>query len=140
MKKENEVKHAANQVLKAYGLQRELPRFLGCPDGFALLAHMCNAAAKFIDPDFYEIKGLLVQAAADAHPFAWHRAGIVYIETCVGQVSFHVFEDVDVSLLPVRQTPWAGGWMQDGAELMARAFLSEDLCHEFEQWIQEQQR
>jgi hypothetical protein len=120
-------------------LHAQEQRFLSCADGLALVAHLCNAAAKFICSSFYEMKGELVEAAANAHPFAWHRDGVVYIETCVGQVSFHVFEDCDLDLIPERDTPWAGGWMQDRAREMALAFLNDELDPEFERWIRKVQ-
>lgn len=127
------VAQAAKEVLTAWGLQPHMARFLNCSDGLALLAHLCNAGAKLIDPMLYEHKPLLVQYAAETHPFAWHRDGIVYIETVVGQVSFHVFED-ETEHLSERETPWAGGWMQDFAEHMAHAFLfGED--YSFEKWL-----
>ena len=105
-----EIRQAAAEVLAAWGLKPHLTAFLKSADGLALLAHLCNAAAKMIDSGYYQAKPLLVQFAAEAHPFAWHRDGIIYIETVVGQVSFHVF-DGEEEHLPVRPTPWAGGWM-----------------------------
>jgi len=134
----NEMKGSAMKVLRAWGLQHHTSRFMSCADGLALIAHLCNAAAKFKSYDFYDLKPALVQAAAEAHPFSWHREGVVYIETCVGQVSFHVFGDVDLSCIPERATPWAGGWMQDKAYEMALAFIGGEDPR-FETWLAQTQ-
>ena len=132
------MKEDALSVLRAWGLQHHAPRFLSSADGLAIVAHLCNAAAKFICSSFYDLKPRLVEAAANAHPFAWQRDGVVYIETCVGQVSFHIFEDIDLSCVPTRATPWTGRWMQDNAYQMALAFLGvED--HTFDDWLAREQ-
>lgn len=136
-----EFKEGKKEVLRAWGLGEFIgdPR-LETPDGKVLLAHLCNAVAKF-DPFFYGYKPGLIAAAAEVHPFCWKREGIIYFETCVGQVSFHVFGD-EGSLLSERETPWAGGWMQEGAYIMALAFLGQLTKKEemeFDRWLAEQQ-
>lgn len=138
MKVSKEIQRKVRKVLKAWNLQKELPRFVSSPDGLALAAHLCNAAAKFISSEFYDLKSDLVREAAEAHVFSWHRDGVIYIETCVGQVSFHIFEDEDF-YIEDRETPWAGGWMQDAAYLMALAFVNNEVP-EFENFIQKTQK
>ena len=125
MKHPTVIQKSAQRVLRTWGLQRYLPQFLASTDGLALLAHLCNAGAKFFDPSLYDDKPILVRYAAERHAFAWHRDGVVYIETCVGQVSFHVFgrEGRHLTERSPDTGPWAGGWMQDMALEMAEEFL-----------------
>jgi len=120
-----EVTTAVQEVLSAWGLRHYASRFLSSADGIALVAHLCNAGAKFVDDTLYDLKPLLVQYAAELHPFSWSRGGIVYIETVCGQVSFHIFEDEDMylSVRCERSGPWAGGFMQDIALALAEEFL-----------------
>jgi hypothetical protein len=120
-----EVVTAVREVLSAWGLRHYASRFLSCTDGIALVAHLCNAGAKFIDDTLYDLKPLLVQYAAELHPFSWSRDGVVYIETVCGQVSFHIFEDEDMYLSTRCELsgPWAGGFMQDIARELAEEFL-----------------
>ena len=121
-------------MLCAWGAQSETARLLSSADGVALVAHLCNAAAKQICESYYQYKPMLVQYAAEIHSFSWHHNGVVYIETVVGQVSFHVFED-ETEYLPERESgQWAGGFMQDAAYEMLQAFLAEEDA-DFERWI-----
>lgn len=139
---DKETQHAARIVLRAWNLHGALPQFLASADGLAIVAHLCNAGAKRIDDSLYAYKPLLVRVAAEAHPFAFARDGIVYIETPVGQVSFHIFHGED-ALLPraeAEHRPWAGGWMQDIAYDMATAFLyGDDDVGSFERLLAERQ-
>ena len=77
------------------------------PDGLALLANLVNLSAKTISEQWYDWKGLLVEMALQCHNHCWVNDGVAYFETCVGQVSFHIFEDVDFD--PQRHAEaWSG--------------------------------
>ena len=141
-----DVREAAQSVLRVWGLLPHTDRFLSSADGLAVLAHLCNAGAKFFDSSLYDDKPMLVHIAATNHPFSWYRDGVVYIESVVGQLSFHVFEDsggYDGLIERTREDgPWAGGWMQDGAFMIALAFLgllTEMEEVEFNQWLERNQ-
>lgn len=105
-------------------------------DGLAVAALLCNALAKFYCPSFYDYKPDLIRAAAERHNHVWKERDewgdmVIYFETVVGQLSFHIFpeedEDEFFGLLPDSNgRTWAGGWMQDQARGLALAFLNED--------------
>jgi hypothetical protein len=59
------------------------------------LANLINKYAKVLDNSFYSAKPMLVKQLATSHPETWAKGGIVYTETPLGQVSFHVFEGED---------------------------------------------
>ena len=59
------------------------------------LANLINKYAKVLDNSFYSAKPILVKQLATSHPETWAKGGIVYTETPLGQVSFHVFEGED---------------------------------------------
>ncbi|MCX6784185.1 MAG: hypothetical protein NT141_03960 [candidate division WWE3 bacterium] len=92
-------------------------------EGLALLANLANLSAKEIDPSFYDIKSTLIAHAQRLSDHCWANDGIVYFETVVGQVSFHVFdEDMEV-LNPMRHTEeWIGWSTQE---------IAPELCYEF---------
>lgn len=124
-----------NTVLDAWGLPYDQKFY--SPDGLVVISLLCNAAAKGQEygifpayPDFYDLKPVLIKAAAKRHTHVWKQDDedslIVYFETCVGQISFHVFpEESDFfNLLPnPNGREWRGGWMQDEAIGIALAFL-----------------
>lgn len=128
-----------NCVLDAWGLPYS-QKFLS-PDGLVVIGLLCNAAAKDQEwgafrewcwPYFYDLKPEIVELAAKKHTHVWKEIDggsyIVYFETCVGQISFHVFpEESDFwELLPdANGRQWAGGYMQDNARALALAFVNE---------------
>jgi hypothetical protein len=120
---EAEVESMAQEVLDAWRLSRHQRRFLQSLDGKALLAHLCNAAAKEFNPSFYEYKSDLIFQAIEGNPQAWQEDGIVYVETPVGQVSFHVFEGEDDDLPPAHGRVWCGLPNQWKARSMALGWL-----------------
>lgn len=81
----------------------DMRRFLRDPDGYALLALLCNARAKQEDPKWYRWKVVLIHRALigrsrrtwwkDKHT---HTSGgttahsVIFIETAFGQVAFHL--------------------------------------------------
>lgn len=123
-------------VLLAYGLPYS-SKFLS-PDGLVIAALLCNAAAKSQEwgalqefPYFYDIKPFLVAQAAGKHLNVWYEREqeVVYFETSVGQISFHVFfgEGPDWTLLSEPNgRKWEPRYMQDNAEAIAKAFLNEN--------------
>ena len=107
------------------------------PDGLVVAALLCNAAAKLAvwygeDQDYYyAIKPRLVETAAAIHADVWRGFDgfgdlVVYFETAVGQISFHVFcGEGDWDALPTHPgRRWARGRMQDYALDVAWAFLA----------------
>lgn len=69
-------------------------------DGIAILATLCNRCAKSFDQSYYTLKDKLLRIAEkDSFHFninyydeeSPYNGGIVYIETCYGQFSYHVF-------------------------------------------------
>jgi hypothetical protein len=118
-----ENRRMAKEVLEEWKLERHLDRFLQHADGRALLAHLCNAGAKQFDYDLYYYKPDLIRLAAEGNPRAWQHEGIVYIETRVGQVSFHVFEGEDDDLPPADGRVWCGKHNQWKAWSMALGWL-----------------
>lgn len=92
-------------------------------DGLALLANLANLSAKEFDEGFYAIKSTLIAHAQRMSNHCWSNDGIVYFETAVGQVSFHVFdEDMEV-LNPMRHVEEWVGW--------ATQAIAPELCFEF---------
>lgn len=134
---------AISEVLKAWGLQKHTPKFF-CADGYVILALLCNAAAKFIDDSFYDYKSMLIWKAINDHNSCWKDEGVVYFETSVGQISFHVFEDEDELLPAANGRQWLGGWMQDRCVEIAMAFLNGGADGEeeyiFSEWLDSVQR
>jgi hypothetical protein len=124
----------ACEILEYFNLDEHAEQFLTCADGLALLANCCNCAAKCYDDDLYEHKPLLVTLAA-THPdaCAWQDQGIVYIETEIGQVSFHALYGEDGDLAPAQGRIWSGIEYQFNAALVAQAWLegwSKELLHQ----------
>lgn len=112
-------------ILECFHLQEHIDSFLSCADGLALLANCCNFAAKSHDLDFYEHKPMLIEMATeDENAEAWQSCGIVYIETSVGQVSFHALDGEDIGLPEANGRVWSGLEYQFNAALVSRAWLN----------------
>lgn len=92
-------------------------------DGLALLANLVNLSAKIDDYSLYNIKEDIVNEAAAMHHHCWLAEGIMYFETCVGQVSFHVFGDYQEPFDTGRSPkPWSG---------IETQFVAVDLIRDF---------
>ena len=114
----------AKVVLEPFGLESEYHHFLASADGLAILANCCNFAAKVWDADFYTYKPVLIQAALHSSGVdAWASDGIVYIETMLGQVSFHALCGEDEGLPQANGRTWSGVEYQFNACLVAQAFI-----------------
>lgn len=113
----------ASYILRFFGLEQEAERFLASGDGLAILANCCNAAAKWYESDLYQFKPYLIRQATSQCNECWQDAGIVYIETCVGQVSFHALYGEDQGLPEAFGRAWSGIEYQWNAPIVARAFL-----------------
>jgi hypothetical protein len=114
----------ASCILSFFDLEQERERFLVSGDGLAILANCCNAAAKWYEGDLYQFKPYLIRQATQYCDECWQDGGIVYIETCVGQVSFHALYGEDHGLPEAFGRTWSGIEYQWNAPLVARAFLN----------------
>lgn len=114
----------ACEILGWFDLDMHTDRFLNSFDSLALLANCCNCAAKWFDDDLYVYKPLLVRLAS-LHPDAdaWASEGIVYLETGLGQVSFHALWGEDAGLPEANGRVWNGLEYQMNAPLVAQAFI-----------------
>jgi len=68
---------------------------INCGEGIALLANLVNWSAKVVDYEYYDLKEELVQEALLRCTNSWQDGTVAYVETCVGQVSFHIFDDME---------------------------------------------
>src|SRR5450631_889931 len=93
-----DLKMIAIEILAHFNLEAYADRFIYSPDGLAIIANCCNYAAKCHNYDLYQHKPYLVELATQNHPECWQEGGIVYVETCVGQVSFHSLYGEDEGL------------------------------------------
>jgi hypothetical protein len=125
LRSNNMLRKIAGEVLRLWKLEDHLDRFVDDPDGLALLANLCNFSAKCKGQGLYAYKPYLVRQAALTHPISWSDKdqGIVYIETILGQVSFHVFKDEDKGLPDARGRKWSKLDYQFTAPLVAAAFM-----------------
>jgi hypothetical protein len=110
-------------ILAPYGLEQHLDRFFEDQDGIAILANLCNLAAKRFCYKYYEDKPWLIEEACRDNPLCWQSEGIVYIETRVGQVSFHAFCGEDEGLPEANGKVWSEIPYQEHAPLVAIAYL-----------------
>jgi len=95
-------------------------------EGLALIANLVNFSAKVINERYYDLKPQIVNEAAakSNHSFYDDDQGIVYIETAVGQVSFHMFEDEGEVFNPLRTVErWSGKETQFRAIELIEEFL-----------------
>ena len=62
----------------------------------ALYANLVNRLAKTVSEEFYDCKPAFVRLAAHLSPEgkSGEKDGVVYIDTDVGQVSFHMFDEL----------------------------------------------
>lgn len=122
----DELRQIAVEVLTWFDLESHVDRFLACADGLALLANCCNCAAKWFDSDLYDYKPFLIRLAS-MHPEAdaWSEDGIVYLETGLGQVSFHAFYSEEQRLPEANGRTWSGLEYQMNAPLVAQAFIED---------------
>lgn len=132
---------AAARVLGTCDLDvLERARFLDSPTGAALLALLCNAAAKTF-PALYAEKSLLLRHAIALSGDWWatpHQYGdtypadtVIYLETLVGRMAFHVKRSdpllVDVlSTAPTSDRGWDGQSLQSRARELALVWLAHD--------------
>ena len=114
---------AARAVLDAWGMPDAPEVFLADPSGTAILANLCNAGAKEIDDDLYEHKPTLIRHAVALGADAWADDGVVYIETPLAQVSFHVFDGEDVGLPEANGRVWDGLRLQCVAKELTLCYL-----------------
>lgn len=118
---------AAAAVLKAWDLEDTRNHFTTHPDGWALLALLCNARAK-TETHLYTYKAPLVYAAIQhAEPGTWwvdtHAHGdygnaVVFLETRFGQLAFHFSELPDW----LTNAPSANGRRWSGVPLQPHAY------------------
>ncbi|SRR6266702_3299606 len=118
-----ELRSVALEILAYFDLTDYVECFLESPDGLAVLANCCNCAAKCYDCELYEHKPVLINLATAFHPECWQVDGIVYIETSVGQVSFHALYGEDAGLPEANGRVWSEVEMQFNAGLVALAFI-----------------
>lgn len=95
-------------------------------EGLALLANLVNFSAKVVDEQYYDLKPAVINAAMVASNHCSLVDGIVYIETAVGQVSFHVFPE-DEEIFDPRRTydAWSYEETQFRAVELIESFLEE---------------
>jgi hypothetical protein len=92
-----------------------------------LIANIANMYAKVINAKYYDLKDDLTEYLAYKHPSAWSKGdGIMYIETPIAQVSFHVFNHQDSIALKFGLDPSGRNW--SGEEVQ---FVSEDLLRDY---------
>lgn len=94
-----------NKLLAYWGIAPERDLFHG--EGIALLANLVNYSAKVLSYEWYDYKAELVQEALECTNHSWLNNGIAYIETCVGQVSFHVFPEDEIMDTGRQPKPWS---------------------------------
>lgn len=125
--------------LKKSGLFQEIKKLLGMygfsispellkPDGIALIANLANFAAKTHDENFYNLKHTLCVWLINNHRKAYyvHKSNLLYVETQVGQVSFHIWPEEDEVKFSSDDYPWSGIETQFRAVSMLHAYLSKD--------------
>ena len=119
-------------LLATWDLPSDPALFYG--EGWALLANLVNLSAKTIDRDWYSYKNSLIRLALEECLDCWiDEEGIAYVETCVGQVSFHLvhnwwYEDEDefedlISYYTGRSGVWDQGNTQEHAPELVAEFL-----------------
>jgi hypothetical protein len=97
-------------------------------DGFALLINLVNKAAKDIDYSFYDYKPVLLNRLMKIHPHAWkgsdeNEDDVIYAETPLGQVSFHVFDDEVKDWSGRHEEEWSGEHLQSVADKLVRKHI-----------------
>lgn len=113
----------AQRILRCFDLEDHSMDFIQDGHGLAILANCCNAAAKWFDVAFYELKPFLINLACARLDDCWQHDGIVYIETSIGQVSFHALSGEDKALPGANGRTWSGLPYQMNAPIVARAYV-----------------
>ena len=131
------IQDRAIEVLSAWDLPHD-PRFVTDATGSALLALLCNAKAKDV-PALYAHKSHLILAALELVNDAWFKPHtgygeyptdtVVFIETAVGRMQFHVRRDDPVLALAIgslefNERGWNGVALQPIARQLALEWLS----------------
>ena len=100
----------------------DLSTLLNDGHGCALLANYVNFCAKEICTSFYDIKPALIERAISLmSPSDWFCDGdIAYLQTPMGQVSFHYPGNVPCTPTFLR---WEGNYLQPIAEELCEKFL-----------------
>jgi hypothetical protein len=113
------------EILDVVGLKWATAKVIASPDGLPLVANLCNYLAKTVSETFYNFKEYLLFHAVESHNLYWYDEGILYFETLVGQVSFHVFSDEWEEII----LPEAHGreWSQIETQFKAPALIVEYL-------------
>lgn len=122
---------AGEYLLRIWNIPAEPDFFHG--DGWAVLANLANWSAKTIDEEWYDWKPLFVQRALDEALSAWIDGDdwetIVYVETAVGQLSFHVFIEDGVRDSFMRSPRgWSGEDNQPWAVACCWEFIGVPQC------------
>jgi len=100
----------------------DISELLNDGHGCALLANLANNAAKEVCTSFYDIKPALIERAISLmSPSDWFCDGdIAYLQTPMGQVSFHYPGNVPCTPTFLR---WEGNYLQPIAEELCEKFL-----------------
>lgn len=143
--KELPIETVAQLVMAYHALDwRQANRMLSHPEGVAILALLCNAAAKEA-PVMYQFKSNLIWLALDLASDWWatpHTYGdtyeadtLIYIENRIGRFAFHVKADDPILAGVVFNAPrsdrgWNGVSMQARARQIALDWLTEQASEE----------
>lgn len=138
-----ELKGAVEMILGYYGLA--LTSDLRSPDGIALVCNLVNWYSKTVD-DQYWVKDNLMIWLAENHPSARtsRYKDILYVETAMGQVSFHImgFDAVHDVVQTGGSPVWDGAHVQPDSPRLVNWFQrinrGDHLAEvEFERWLRE---
>jgi len=119
-------RRSLSRLLSLAGLPPgSLEELLASGEGVALLANLVNWQAKVDNEGWYDYKPALVDIAVRNAINTWVADGVAYVETPVGQVSFHIWEEDD-HFDPMRSGggEWSGEPTQEYAVELLREFLS----------------
>lgn len=110
-------------LLSRYGLPMVEAMFHG--EGIALLANFVNLMAKWDSEYWYTYKAWLVnRALTECTGWIDYDQAIVYLETSVGQVSFHMLDDIEAIEDPMRSVDvWEGPGSQGLAIELIQEYL-----------------
>lgn len=93
-----------------------------------LIANFANLYAKTISGEYYDNKDVLTEYISVNYSNCWSRGdGILYAETEVGQVSFHVFDGQDEKALINGLNPSFRVWDDNNAQSRAEELFQEYL-------------
>lgn len=91
----NDINDIIFKVLKVNNFSKYYYLFKNNIVSLPLVINLLNYSAKTIDDSFYDYKSKMIFFLIDVHNYTWGKNGIVYSETPMGQVSFHVFNNED---------------------------------------------